>query len=90
VSQFLQRSCPQNRELAKMVALTFGLHDHQGELWQTEADEALRLISPPLKDNSKTRQTLALAMENYSHASMCYMQVCEMLTRNSVILFSLI
>lgn len=78
VSDFLQRTCPEDRELGKMVALAFGLHGRQASLWEIEADEIVGQMSPPLKDTSKIRQALTLAMENYSNAAMCYLNAGKM------------
>lgn len=78
VSEFLQRTCPEDRKLGKMVALAFGLHGHQAAIWQEEADEIVNQLTPPLKDTSKMRQTLTLAMENYSNAAACYLEAGKM------------
>lgn len=78
VSEFLQRHCPQDRELGKMVAAHFGLHSKLATFWQEDADEIIFKIPVTdniLKDSSKTRHALNLAMDNYTHAAQWFLQV---------------
>lgn len=78
ISEFLQRRCPQDREIRKMVAAHFGLHSKVATFWQEDADEIISSLSGTpeiLKDSGKTRQALNLALDNYSHAVQWFLQV---------------
>ncbi|KAK6624944.1 hypothetical protein RUM44_011808 [Polyplax serrata] len=77
ISEFLQRRCPQDREIRKMVAAHFGLHSKVATFWQEDADEIISSLSGTpeiLKDSGKTRQALNLALDNYSHAVQWFLQ----------------
>lgn len=79
ISKYLQRHYPLDRELSKMVAARFGLHNKLGALWEEEADKIV--LNLPMSDNSSlkdlttTRQALHLAMDNYLHAVQWFLQV---------------
>lgn len=78
ISEFLQRHCPEDRELWKMVAVHYGLHAKHASLWQEEADEILAklpITDNVLKDSNKVRQALNTAMDNYSHAAQLFLEV---------------
>ena len=54
------------------------MHKEEAELWQKEGSERLHdLVKNGLTNNQKTKLGLQTALQDFSHASECYLQVSE-------------
>jgi len=74
---WLRRECSNDSALLKMTAAHFQMHQQEAELWQKEGSDRLNdLVACGLSNNQKTKQGLEMALQDFSHASECYLHVC--------------
>lgn len=72
---WLRRECSNDTALLKMTAAHFQMHQQEAELWQKEGKDRLSdLVACGLSNNQKTKQALEMALQDFSHASECYLQ----------------
>lgn len=73
---WLRRENTNDTTLLKMTAAHFQMHQQEAELWQKEGNDHLsEVLEHGLINNQKTKNCLQIAMQDYSHASECYLQV---------------